>query len=262
MVMNSVREKFIKKVANQLTEEMSSPDHIIIQTINSIEDLNKITNLCSERLQEWYSIHFPEFKSKDPKTYALLASFFNRKNPNKEKLFELFGQQADRLLHLSYNSIGVIFEEEDIEALQSFALFTLSVYNKKEDLENYLRKITRKHAPNLSSFCGELLTAKLIQKAGGLKKLAQMPSSTIQVLGAEKALFKHLKSGTPSPKHGIIFQHPSISGNKKEFRGKIARKFASKIAILTKADAFSKNLIVDQIKKKFEVQIKKCLEKN
>jgi len=89
-----------------------------------------------------------------------------------------------------------------------------------------------------------------------------MPSSTIQVLGAEKALFKHLKSGTPSPKHGIIFQHPLISGNKKEFRGKIARKFASKIAILSKADAFSKNLIVDQIKKKFENQIKKILEKS
>jgi nucleolar protein 56 len=256
------REKFLKKAADQLSEEIASPDYIIIQTINSIEDLNKIANLCSERLREWYSIHFPEFKSKDPKKYAQVASFFDRKNPNKEKLFELFGQEAEQILHLSYNSIGVIFDKEDMEALQSFASFTLKVYNQKEELENYLKKITKKHAPNLSSFCGEFIAAKLIQKAGGLKKLAQMPSSTIQVLGAEKALFKHLKSGTPSPKHGIIFQHPLISGNKKEFRGKIARKFASKIAILSKADAFSKNLIVDQIKKKFENQIKKILEKS
>ncbi|MFN3909916.1 MAG: NOP5/NOP56 family protein [Candidatus Anstonellaceae archaeon] len=255
------RTKFFKKASKALTEELSSPDYLIIQTINAIDDLNKIFNLCFERVFEWYSVHFPEFKSKDQKKYLLVASFFNRKSPQKERLYEILGPQAESILHLSNNSVGAILEAEDMEAINKHALLALEIYQKKEELEEYLKKITKRLAPNLSFLCGELLTARLIQKAGGLKKLALFPSSTIQVLGAEKALFKHLKSGSPPPKHGVIFQHALIGSSAKNLRGKIARNLASKIAIVAKADAFSKNFIAEKVKEKFERQIKKIFSK-
>ncbi|MCX8163500.1 MAG: NOP58 family protein [Candidatus Micrarchaeota archaeon] len=255
------REKFLKKVEDKLSKELSSPDQLIIQTINALDELNKIFNLCFERLSEWYAVHFPEFKAKEPHKYLLVASFFNRKNPDQKKLQQLFGEQASTILNLSKNSIGSILEEEDILAIEEYAKFGLEVENKKIYLENYLKQLTKKVAPNLSYLCGELLAARLIEKAGGIKKLALLPSSTIQVLGAEKALFKHLKSGSPPPKHGIIFQHPVISSTNKKNRGKIARSLASKIAIAAKADAFSKKFIAPELKEKFDKRIKKILSK-
>jgi nucleolar protein 56 len=255
------RDELLKKAAKKLQQELSSPDYIIIQTINAIDDLNKIANLCYERVFEWYSLHFPEVKIKDPKKYVLLASFFNRANPDKAKLEKYFQAEFSSILNLANNSTGIIFDKNDIEALEDFANFTLTVYEKKEFLENYLKEVVKKQAPNLSYICGEMLAARLIQKAGGIKKLALMPSSTIQVLGAEKALFKHLKTGSPPPKHGIIFQHPLISSTSKKLRGKIARLLSSKIAIVAKADAFSKNFIADKIKNKFEQRLNIILKR-
>ncbi|MEM3362434.1 MAG: NOP5/NOP56 family protein [Candidatus Anstonellaceae archaeon] len=255
------RKKFLKKAEEGVQKELSSPDHLIIQTVNALDELNKIFNLCFERVSEWYAIHFPELKLKEPKKYLLVASFFNRKNPSKEKLEEILGQQASSVLQLSKNSVGVILDDEDFEPIKEYALLGLEIYDKKEKLENYLKKLTKRVAPNLAYLCGEILAARLIEKAGGLNKLATFPSSTIQVLGAEKALFKHLKSGSPPPKHGIIFQHPSISGTSKKLRGKIARTLASKIAIAAKADAFSKQFIAQKLKEKFDQRIKNILNK-
>jgi len=101
----------------------------------------------------------------------------------------------------------------------------------------------------------------LIAQAGGLSKLASFPSSTVQVIGAEKALFKHLRSGSPPPKHGLIFQHVLISTSPKHARGKIARALAAKIAIAAKADAYSHNFIAEKLKEQFEARAKDILAK-
>ena len=93
-------------------------------------------------------------------------------------------------------------------------------------------------APNISSIAGENIGARLIAKAGSLEKLARIPSSTIQILGAEKALFRALKTGSKPPKHGILFQHDDIHTAPKWQRGKIARSIASKIAIAARVDAY------------------------
>jgi nucleolar protein 56 len=95
-------------------------------------------------------------------------------------------------------------------------------------------------APNLSSLAGELLGARLIARAGGLESLARMPASKIQVMGASKALFKHLQFGAKPPKHGLIFQHPLIRGSPLSKRGKIARTMAAKLAIAARIDFYSK----------------------
>lgn len=106
-------------------------------------------------------------------------------------------------------------------------------------LEDYITKNMKSIAPNLTSLAGPLLGARLISISGGLKNLSKMPSSTVQVLGADKALFRHLAKGTPPPKHGIIFRHPLVHGAPWWQRGKIARVFASKLSIAARMDFYS-----------------------
>ncbi len=113
---------------------------------------------------------------------------------------------------------------------------------KKEikNLESQIEGDMQKIAPNIRNVAGSLIGARLISIAGGLEKLALMPSSTVQILGAEKALFRYKKEGGKPPKHGVIFQHHLIKKASKSSRGKIARKLAAKISIASKADAFTK----------------------
>ncbi len=119
----------------------------------------------------------------------------------------------------------------------------------------------RKIAPNLSAIAGPVLGARLLAKAGGLKKLALLPASTIQVIGAEKALFRHLRTGARPPKHGILFQHPLVRNAKKWQRGKIARTIAAKLAIAAKEDYFGGKYIADDLRKEIEERVKEIKEK-
>ena len=111
-------------------------------------------------------------------------------------------------------------------------------------------------APNISKITGPLVGARLISLAGSIEKLANMPASTIQILGAEKALFRYKKEGGKPPKHGVIYQHPYINKSPKEIRGKIARMFATKIAIAVKADVFTKRDISKYLKKDIDKRIR------
>ncbi|MGF3554877.1 MAG: hypothetical protein ACQXXF_06355 [Thermoplasmatota archaeon] len=134
---------------------------------------------------------------------------------------------------------------------------TISTINKEKSFfEKQIEKDMEKVAPNLNNLVGSLIGARLISLSGGIKKLALLPSSTIQVLGAEKALFRFKKEGGKPPKHGIIFQHPYISTSSKNIRGKIAKILASKISIAVKADVFTKRNISDYLKKDLENLVK------
>jgi len=116
-------------------------------------------------------------------------------------------------------------------------------------------------APNIKSLVGSLLGARLIALTGGLTNLAKMPASTVQVLGAEKALFRSLKTGARPPKHGMIFQHTLIHEAKRWQRGKMARALAGKLAIAARSDAFSGKYIGDDLKAGLEKRIKEIQEK-
>ena len=102
-------------------------------------------------------------------------------------------------------------------------------------------------SPNLSSLVGPVLSARLMSVVGGLDELSRLPSSTIQVLGAEKALFRHLRTGAKPPKHGLIFQHPLVNRAPRKLRGKISRSLASKIAILSRVDCYSSDFVADEV---------------
>lgn len=252
---------FIKKAKKGVSDELASPDHIVVQVVNSIDDLNKISNLAYERLTEWYGVHFPEFKHKDPETYVRVAAFFDRTRPDKERLTQMLPDAAPAIIQKSNTSVGVAFDEEDIRVLQEHAKLILTMFEHKRNQEKYLDALARKIAPNVSDLAGEQLAAKLVAHAGGIKKLAAMPASTIQVIGAEKALFKHLKTGSPPPKHGLIFQHPLIASAPKHARGKIARALAAKIAIAAKADAYTHHSISGPLKEKFEARARDVMSK-
>jgi len=115
-----------------------------------------------------------------------------------------------------------------------------------------MTKLAEEAAPNLSALCGSLLAAKLISKAGSLRKIAMMPASRLQVLGAEKALYRAVKTHARPPKHGLIFQHSYVNGAPRGLRGLRARHMAAKVVIAARADAFSGNFIADELKKDLE----------
>jgi nucleolar protein 56 len=104
---------------------------------------------------------------------------------------------------------------------------------------------TEELAPNLSSLAGPILAARLISRAGSLRLLAGMPSSRVQIMGAEKSLFKHLKGNAPSPKHGIIYRHPAVIGSPKRLRGKVSRALAGKLALAARLDYYGAGRSVD-----------------
>ncbi|MEF8878987.1 MAG: hypothetical protein V5A64_01175 [Candidatus Thermoplasmatota archaeon] len=140
---------------------------------------------------------------------------------------------------------------------------TFSVVNQeKEQLEDQIKEDMKVLAPNISDLAGALVAGRLLSQAGSLKKLASMPASTIQVLGAEKALFRFKKKGGKPPKHGVIFQTSYINQAHKQVRGKIARVLANKIAIAAKADAFTGRNISEELKEELENRVKEIKRKN
>jgi nucleolar protein 56 len=107
------------------------------------------------------------------------------------------------------------------------------------ELRTHVERTAPEVAPNLSALAGPVLAARLIALAGGLKELARKPAGTVQVLGAEEALFAHLRGHAPSPKHGVIFVHEAVQGTHPEHRGSAARALAGKLVIAARVDHYS-----------------------
>ena len=137
----------------------------------------------------------------------------------------------------------------------------LELAKRRQGLTKYLEKIMGEITPNLTGLIGSLLGARLIHIAGGLKELAFLPSTVVQVLGAEKALFRSLKTGTRPPKHGVIFQHAYIHNAPKWQRGKISRVLSGKIAIAARIDAFTGDIRYEELQKDMEKRIKEIRKK-
>jgi nucleolar protein 56 len=142
------------------------------------------------------------------------------------------------------------------KSLREWGESTATFRGKLDRLENAIRELSESHLPSLSIMLGPLLAARLCVEAHGRMRLARLPAGTVQVLGAEKAFFNHLKTGAPPPKHGHIFMHPWISRSPRWVRGKIARTIAAKASIAAKVDAFEgeswSQSMVDEIDKKIE----------
>lgn len=241
-------EQFVRDVSLELAktaiaEVTTRRDLYAIQTVRAIEDLDKILNLLAGRIREWYGLHFPELDrlvEKHDSYVRLVEVLGSRESFSYEALTKL-GIPQDRATEISESakkSSGSEIPPTDLAWLQEVCQTVLELYGVREAAEKYTDKIMAEVAPNTSSVLGAVLSAKLLSMAGSLENMAKMPASTLQVLGAEKALFRTIKTGARPPKHGIIFQYGPIHQSPKWLRGKIARAVAGKLAIAARMDAF------------------------
>lgn len=210
----NLRELNIKLTKESLKKE-TSRDVLIIQTIHTIDELIKIINTLVANLRERYGYYAPRAsRTEDPENFLELVD---------KKIRE---------------DIGLDLTEKDLESILELSNKIKTLIQLRKSQENYLQELTKEICPMLSEVATPLIAARLIDHAGSLKHLAEIPSSTIQVLGAEKALFRHLKTGSKAPKFGIIFAHPNVSKAPQDQKGKAARKVASEISKATKIDFF------------------------
>lgn len=241
-------------------------DLIIAQAIQTLDDLDKTLNLFMGRVREWYGIHFPELDRLLDKheTYArLVLDLGSKDNFTVENLIkeDIPDSKAEQIVKVAEASMGADLAKADVVQIQTLCKSVLNLYQLRQGLEDYLEKSMDEVAPNVKALTGALLGARLIAISGGLTNLARRPASTIQVLGAEKALFRSLKTGTRPPKHGIIFQHAYLHDAKKWQRGKIARALAGKLAIAARMDAFGGRYMGEELKANLDRRIEEIREK-
>ncbi|MDH5419083.1 MAG: C/D box methylation guide ribonucleoprotein complex aNOP56 subunit [Candidatus Bathyarchaeota archaeon] len=263
--------EWIHKVSMELTKArvrkaVEKRDLLVVQAIQTIDDLDKTLNLFMSRIREWYGLHFPELDRLIDKheTYARLIVNVGRKDDFTAENLEKEGlpkAKANQIAEIATASMGTDLNEGDMDQIQAMCKNTLELYDVRQSLEKYLDSAMDEVAPNTRALAGSLLGARLIALAGGLTNLAKLPASTVQVLGAEKALFRSLRTGTRPPKHGIIFQHSLIHEAKRWQRGKVARALAGKLTIAARIDAFSGKYAGDKLKVDLEKRIEEIKEK-
>ncbi len=246
---------------------LSEREATISQTVHLLGDLDKTLNTLSSRLREWYGLHFPELSRivEDHRTFARIVSTLgDRDRFEPTPLIELgfLEAKAEKICKAAQGSMGAPLVPEDQAQVNQLAVHLLALYGYRRSLEEYLSALAEEVAPNLSEVAGPVIAAKLMEKAGGLRKLAMMPSGTIQLLGAEKAMFRALKSRSKPPKHGLIFQHPVVHSSPRRMRGRSARFLAAKLAIAARADAFSGKPIGAGLKRELDSKLERARDKN
>jgi len=187
-------------------------DRILIQASSSLEELKKTANLYAERLYEWYTLHYPESKHTQRQIVDLI---------------------------LSKDTATSEISEEDGNIIRSFAQTIYEIEKQKKNTENYVSEAAKEIMPNICSLMDPLLATRLLALAGSLEKMSKMTASSIQLLGAEKALFRHLKKQGKSPKYGIIFLDPRIQNAQADKKGKAARILASYLMKAARIDYYS-----------------------
>lgn len=229
----------------------------ITQTVQLLGELDTSLNGLSSRVREWYGLHYPELSRvvRDHQKYlSFITEIGDRSQVTKEKLeaLGLHYREVASILKGAEGSMGAPFRGSDLVEVTRLAQQILSFYDYRTKLTDYISSLAAEIAPNVSELAGPTLAAKLIEKAGGLRRMAMMPSSTLQILGAEKALYRALKTKARPPKHGLIFQHPYVNAAPRGLRGMRARHLAAKLSIAARADAFSGNAIAEQLQKELD----------
>ncbi|XP_043460846.1 nucleolar protein 56 [Leptopilina heterotoma] len=222
-------------------------DNMIIQSIALLDQLDKDVNTFSMRIREWYSYHFPELVKIVPENYmyAKVAQFIkNRKELSDDKLEALEeivmdSGKAQGIIDASKSSMGMDISPIDLMNIEMFAGRVVALADYRKQLAEYLRSKMSSVAPNLASLIGDQVGARLIAHAGSLTNLAKYPASTVQILGAEKALFRALKTRGNTPKYGLLFHSTFIGRAGTKNKGRISRYLANKCSIASRIDCFT-----------------------
>lgn len=233
-----------KELSRQGVKESVSADLLIMQAISNLEELSRTGNMLVKRLREWYAWYLPEFSQsiENNEKFAELVVLKSKKELMKEmKIKESMGAELSAL---------------DVEEIRLLGKEIVSMYALRKKHEKYLERVMKKYCPNLLELAGVGIGAKLIELGKGLKHLAMLPASTIQLLGAEKALFRHIKTQSLSPKHGVIIHHQLIQKAGKKEKGKAARMLADKLSLCARLDYFKGEFKAKEYRKELEEKFK------
>ncbi|XP_010499575.1 PREDICTED: nucleolar protein 56 [Camelina sativa] len=222
-------------------------DNMVIQAIFLLDTLDKDVNSFAMRVREWYSWHFPELVKivNDNYLYARVSKIIEDKSKLSEEhipmLTEVLGDEdkAREVVEAGKASMGQDLSPVDLINVQTFAQRVMDLADYRKKLHDYLVTKMSDIAPNLAALIGEMVGARLISHAGSLTNLAKCPSSTLQILGAEKALFRALKTRGNTPKYGLIFHSSFIGRASAKNKGRIARYLANKCSIASRIDCFA-----------------------
>ncbi|MAE13598.1 hypothetical protein CMO92_03455 [Candidatus Woesearchaeota archaeon] len=200
-------------------------------------------NVLCRRLREWYGFYFPEL---------------GRDVADNEAFVRIVLEKPRDVLMKEYNlkeSLGGSFREEDLAPMLSLANRIHGLYGMREELMVYLERMMEKECPNMLAVAGAGIGGKVLEEAGSLKRLAMMSSSTIQLLGAEQALFRHLKTGARCPKYGHIINHPLVAKAERSKKGKTARMLANVMMKAARLDYFKGEFQGDVLLKELEEKL-------
>ncbi|XP_029646029.1 nucleolar protein 56 [Octopus sinensis] len=222
-------------------------DNMIIQSIALLDQLDKDINAFSMRIREWYSYHFPELYKIVPEQalYAKLVKIIKSRKTITEETIDVMEEilndrsKAQSVYEASKSSMGMDISVIDLLNIEMFAKRVVDLIEYRANLVEYLQKKMSQVAPNLTALIGETVGARLISHAGSLTNLAKCPASTLQILGAEKALFRALKVRGNTPKYGLIFHSTFIGRAGAQNKGRISRFLANKCSLATRVDCFA-----------------------
>lgn len=223
-----------------------SPDKIdtmIVQAIALLDDLDKELNTYAMRVKEWYGWHFPELAKilNDNIAYArLVLKMGMRSNWESSDLTEILPEEIEESVrNAADRSMGTEISQDDLENIQALAEQVVGFAEYRQQLASYLTSRMNAIAPNLTALVGDLVGARLIAHAGSLTNLSKSPASTLQILGAEKALFRALKTKHDTPKYGLIYHASLIGQATGKNKGKMARVLAAKASLGLRVDALA-----------------------
>jgi len=249
-----------REISSQLLRETYRDwDRLVIQAVEGIDEIDRSMANLYARCREWYAIHFPELERVVRSQIEFSEVVLDADPRSSETLSQDLGvseHKRRRILKEAENSIGTPLGESDLEAVREIARSIIYLDSRKSGIASYLEDLMEDHAPSLTRVAEPGVGARLISKAGSMKKLAMMPSTSIQTLGAEKALFRHVTKGAKPPKHGTIFQHPYVRNSPKSIRGKAASILAAKISLAARSDFISRVDKGEMLKSELDAAIK------
>ena len=264
--MQALREFAIHLSSSRVKEASEKLDLHIIQSINALDELDKIINTVGARMREWYGLHFPELDNlvSSLLVYAQIVSKAGLRENIVVEILQSIGlpeKKIEVILDASKRSKGGDITLENLAIVRRLADEVIAQSDLRRVLADHIEVAMETVAPNVKELLTAAVGARIISKAGSLARLATLPASTIQILGAEKALFRALKTGARPPKHGLLFQHTLIHSAPKWQRGKIARAVASKVAIAARIDYYRHNGKDDTVYAKLKSRIDEIREK-
>ncbi len=234
------KKDFIKQTEKAIQEysENNIEEQSLLKALSNYDLYQKQFNTFFEYLKDWYNLH-------NSKKYDDL------KKDNYKFVKYLAEAEIKELEDEIYLSKGL--EKEDLLQIKNLAVTLIAIYSNSSKIENFLTKKVKLMYPNLVNILGPILTVRFLNQAHSLVRLAFLPSSTLQLFGAETAMFKHLKFGKDCPKYGLLYLHPLMAGLTANQKGKLARVMANKIALASKYDLLKKPLheeLLEDVEKK------------